>query len=99
MDIEDLIPTFEVGERVIWHRQPTEWRCPNCGQWSTKGIPIEDIEVVIIKRKASNQMLTEHCCNVLIPPQEGFVTVVEPHNVDWEIAVPWTLLEKIKEDK
>ena len=97
MDIEDLIPTFEIGERVIWHRRPTEWRCPNCGQWGREGTPIRDIEVIIIQSRTTHRMLTEHCCNVLIPPQEGFVTVVEPGHEDWEIAVPWPLLEKIKE--
>ena len=62
MNLEDLIPTFEVGDRVIWHRRPYEWRCPNCGQWSERGVPIEDREVIIQQRQSTSQMLTEHCC-------------------------------------
>jgi hypothetical protein len=31
-----LIPTFEVGQRVVWHPQPIECVCPLCGAPAAK---------------------------------------------------------------
>lgn len=89
------IPTFEVGERVIWHRRPYEWVCPNCGAMATASRG--DFLAIVTNPITTKPMLTELCCNVLLPPQEGFVEILCPGEEDWTIAVPYPLLEKIEQ--
>ena len=85
------IPTFEVGERVRLHWKPYEFLCPVChGTPFTGTIEPHSILSTVIEHTPRMTMPT---CNHSVPFPDGWYTV---ENERGEIAVPYTLLEKLE---
>ena len=95
MTIESMIPTFEVGERVICHCQDVEWNCPGCG-----------LSVFTNKKELGTAIIvtvTGECGGDLYCNECGYEHEMQKGSGWWEVEcdngdsgmVPYTLLETI----
>lgn len=92
----NLIPTFEVGQMVVWHPRPVESLCPLCGAGAGKKHWGESICGTVLRPSNSPITVTCNQCDghhVHTAPgwyilDLGFKTMI----------VPYTLIEAIKEE-
>jgi len=94
MDIELLIPTFEVGERVMLHWRAFEFMCPACGA------TIADKKRDIMGTSPTTYIVGEVgkaicliCEYVMVMPEGWWIVKVDGGR---DMAVPYTLLEKME---
>ena len=95
MTLADLIPTFEVGERVLFHYRPAAEaaHCPHCGYVpGTKVAPYD--EVVTILRNALSLCWCRSCGETYEIDPAGW-WFVRGKKTSFRHA-PYTLLEKIE---
>lgn len=98
--MRELIPTFEVGQRVrVWNR-PVEYQCPSCGahdlfKYKPSSSPGTSFTGTITKTwQTENGCWCSDCgCEV---PFEGWYEVID-YSDTWRGGVPYTLIEPIEE--
>jgi len=88
------IPTFEFGEKVIYHCQPIEYQCPNCGYIAGTLEPPQDFIVTVL---AANNTMVCPICGKASKGIEGWYVTDHATKVGYFTSVPYTLLERIKE--
>lgn len=92
----ELIPVFEVGEKVVLSYHPYECFCPVCGhQWGMSEPPFK--ETVTIVPHPAGAFHCGHCENA-IPLPNGFYKTSHILPNGWNAAVPYTLLTKIRKE-
>lgn len=94
---EDLIPTFEVGERVLYRVRKVELTpCPLCGkETGTKGNKREYIGKIDIHPHPFPTAICGSCHGVYKFNPEGWWRIRIPEYEPFTIIAPYTLLEKI----
>ena len=95
MALDDLIPTFETGERVVYHLRPVPevLPCPHCG-YNPGIVVVPCDEIVVIQCKATSTWFCLACSKFFEMNPEGWWCVVG-ENISFG-GVPYTLLEKIE---
>ena len=91
--MNDLVPTIEIGKKYLYKIEPMEFQCSNCGiTFGSKSAGQEKVVTVL-----DFSIGTASCddCGGLNLTGEGWYSVIDEWGEWW--AVPYTLLEEIKE--
>lgn len=94
MNLEDLIPTFEVGERVILDYHNVERYCSECGEpWYNLFPPFKLSCVVKGTSDPNAFVFCSKCGHNMGSMGNGFYNLIAD-NGEW--FAPYTLLERIQ---
>lgn len=94
----DLIPTFEVGQKVIIHERIQEDVCPCCGTVTGSGSPFlgKDVEAFVSRKTSPLEMWECGKCGFEdFIPGGYYLLEIKGHP---DHVYPYTLLELIEEE-